>query len=138
MRRSATALLCSLLVTVIQVGTAGAASNVAPPPGNTVPAGVVRTQIPNGDPFGQGPPRAGRSRNSATVGDTTWLFIDSLQTRTSPNNEGGWTHYDASAKVTAWHIDTFLACQNHSWWCGRVDSSWTYDTNRAGYENDWT
>ncbi len=138
MRRSATALLCSFLVTVIQLGTAGAASNAAPPPGDTVPAGVVRTQIPNGDPFGQGPPRAGRSHRSAAVGDTTWLFVDSLQTRTSPNNEGGWTHYDNSAKPTAWHIDTFLACQNHSWWCGRVDSSWTYDTNRAGYENDWT
>ena len=74
---------------------------------------------------------------SATVGDTVWAFIDSLETRTSPSNEGGWTHYDASAKPTAWHIDTFLGCQNHSWWCGIIDSSWIYDSNRAGYDNDW-
>jgi len=72
-----------------------------------------------------------------TAGDTVWLFVDSLETRTSPNNEGGWTHYDASAKPTAWHIDTVLGCQNHSWWCGMVDSTWTFDTNRAGYDNDW-
>ncbi|MGE5175620.1 MAG: FlgD immunoglobulin-like domain containing protein, partial [Hyphomicrobiales bacterium] len=24
-----------------------------------------------------------------------------------------------------------------SWWCGRIDSSWIYDSNRAGYENSW-
>jgi hypothetical protein len=65
------------------------------------------------------------------------MFMDSLETRSSPNNEGGFTHYDASAKPTAWHIDTVLGCQNHSWWCGRVDSTWIFDSNRAGYENDW-
>jgi hypothetical protein len=75
---------------------------------------------------------------TATVGETVWVFVDSLETRTSPNNEGGWTHYDASAKPTAWNIGTFLGCQNNSWWCGRIDSSWTFDSNRAGYDNDWT
>jgi hypothetical protein len=98
---------------------------------------VVPTQAPVGDPSAGAPARAGRLMRSATVGDTVWQFVDSLETLTSPNQEGGWTHYDASAKITAWHIDTVLGCQNHSWWCGRVDSTWTFDSNRAGYENDW-
>jgi len=65
------------------------------------------------------------------------VFQDSLDGRPL-DDEGGWTHYDNSAGPTAWHIDTFKACNGHAWWCGRVDSTWIYDTNRAGYDNSWT
>ena len=64
------------------------------------------------------------------------VFQDSLNALTI-GNEGNWTHVDNSARPTAWHIDTFYGCQNNAWWCGRIDSSWVFDTNRAGYENSW-
>lgn len=65
------------------------------------------------------------------------VFQDSLNALTI-GNQGNWTHVDNSAKPTAWHLDTFYGCQGKGWWCGRVDSTWIYDTNRAGYENSWT
>lgn len=65
------------------------------------------------------------------------VFSDSLEGRTL-DDEGGWTHSDASGEPTAWHIDSLLACQGKAWWCGIVDSSWIYDSNRAGYANSWT
>jgi len=74
----------------------------------------------------------------AIQGDTVWVFLDSLETRSSPSNEGGWTHQDASFQPAAWHIDTLSACQGHAFWCGRVDSSWVNDANRRGYDNSWT
>lgn len=138
MRRRAIALLSLFLASAFCSGSAVASSNVPAAPVDPIPAGVVRTQILEASPGQGAPARAGRSMRTATVGETVWVFVDSLETRTSPNNEGGWTHYDASAKPTAWHIDTFLGCQNHSWWCGLVDSSWIFDSNRAGYDNDWT
>jgi hypothetical protein len=139
MRRSATALIVSLCLSASLSGSSAGSSNVPAATGETVLPGVVPTQIPETGPeAGQPPARAGRSMRTSAVGETVWVFIDSLETHTSPNNEGGWTHYDDSAKPTAWHIDTFLGCQNHSWWCGMVDSSWTFDSNRAGYDNDWT
>ncbi len=137
MRRSATALISFALISVCQFGGAVASTSVSSLPAEPLPAGVVPTQAPVGDRTAGAPARAGSFFRTATVGDTVWQFVDSLETRTSPSNEGGFTHYDASAKQTAWHIDTFLACQNHSWWCGRIDSTWIYDSNRAGYENDW-
>lgn len=66
-----------------------------------------------------------------------YVFQDSLDGRPI-DDEGGWTHFDNSAGPTAWHIDTFKACNGHAWWCGRVDSTWIYDSNRAGYDNSWT
>ena len=137
MRRRSTALLSCFLISALHLGSAAASSHVVAPPGSDVPPGVVVTQVPDLGPGVGAPARAGRSMRSATVGDTVWVFVDSLETLTSPNNEAGWTHYDASFKPTAWHIDTFLGCQNHSWWCGMIDSSWIYDSNRAGYDNDW-
>jgi len=138
MRRRAIVPFSILLASALCFGSAAASSNVsAARPADPVPAGVVRTQVPVGDPSSGAPARAGRSLRTATVGETVWVFVDSMETRTSPNNEGGWTHYDASFKPTAWHIDTVLGCQNHSWWCGMVDSTWTFDSNRAGYDNDW-
>lgn len=69
--------------------------------------------------------------------EEVYVFQDSLD-GLSLDDEGGWTHFDNSAGPTAWHIDTFQACDNHAWWCGVVDSSWVYDTNRRGYGNSWT
>ena len=65
------------------------------------------------------------------------MFQDSLD-GLSIDDQGGWTHYDNSGGPTAWHIDTFQACTGHAWWCGMVDSTWIYDSNRAGYDNSWT
>ena len=79
-----------------------------------------------------------RSAQAGQAGDTVWVFRDSLETRSSPSNEGGWTHIDASFQPQAWHIDTLMACQGHGMWCGVVDSSWVNDPNRMGYGNAWT
>ncbi len=65
------------------------------------------------------------------------VFSDSLEGR-ALDDDGGWTHSDASGAPAAWHIDSLLACQGKAWWCGIVDSSWIYDSNRAGYANSWT
>lgn len=68
--------------------------------------------------------------------EEVYVFQDSLDGLTI-DDQGGWTHFDNSAGPTAWHIDTFQACNNHAWWCGVIDSSWTNDSNRAGYDNSW-
>jgi flagellar hook capping protein FlgD len=78
--------------------------------------------------------RAGERLSS---GDTVWVFRDSLESYTSPSGEGLWTHTDASAQVSAWHIDTTYTCAGHAFWCGRIDSTWTNDPNRFGYDNSW-
>ncbi len=83
-------------------------------------------------------PRVYRSGQANQVGDTVWVYTDSLETRSSPGNEGGFTHQDASFQPAAWHIDTVYGCQGHSFWCGLIDSSWTQDANRMGYDNSWT
>lgn len=79
-----------------------------------------------------------RSGQANQAGDTVWIYRDSLETRSSPGNEGGFTHQDASFQPAAWHIDTVYGCQGHAFWCGRVDSSWVQDANRFGYDNNWT
>ena len=97
--------------------------------------GVVRTEEPAALPS----PMAGRVRGLHPTNppvQEVYVFVDSLDGR-NLKDEAGWTHYDDSAKPTQWHLDTLLACQGHSWWCGRVDSSWVFDSNRAGYDNDW-
>src|SRR5258708_32428724 len=76
-----------------------------------------------------------RSGQATQAGDTIWIYQDSLETRSSPSNEGGYTHVDASFQPAAWHIDTIYGCQGHSFWCGRVDSTWVQDVNRYGYDN---
>ena len=63
--------------------------------------------------------------------EEVYVFQDSLD-GLSLDDQGGWTHFDASGGPTAWHIDTFEACTNHGWWCGKIDSSWVLDSNRAG------
>jgi len=96
-------------------------------PGNVVPA------RPSGSSSW-----AYRSGQANQAGDTVWIYRDSLETRSSPGNEGGFTHQDGSFQPTAWHIDTIYGCEGHAFWCGRVDSSWVNDANRYGYDNNWT
>jgi len=102
-----------------------------------LPRGVYRTE-----PMGQAPTgRASRSPRRphfpAPPLEEVYVFQDSLDGHPIAD-EGSWTHYDNSGGPTAWHIDTVFACTNHAWWCGMVDSSWIYDSNRAGYDNNWT
>ena len=98
--------------------------------------GVVRTEIPVLAPALDGA-QARRPHRVPPPLQEVYVFQDSLDGR-SIEDEAGWSHFDNSARPTAWHIDTNLACQGNAWWCGRVDSSWIYDTNRAGYENSWS
>jgi FlgD Ig-like domain len=78
-----------------------------------------------------------RSARAYSTADTISVFIDSLETYSSPSNEGRWTHVDESGTPTAWNISTLYGCGNHAFWCGIVDSSWTGDPNRRGYANNW-
>jgi len=98
--------------------------------------GIVRTEIPILTPSQDGV-RARRPHRVPPPIEEVIVFEDSLEDL-SIEDEAGWTHVDNSARPVAWHIDSLLACQGKSWWCGRVDSSWIYDSNRAGYENSWT
>jgi len=102
----------------------------------TVPRGTYRVEVPNVSPPTSGT-NASRLPHLAPPLQEVYVFQDSLDGRPL-DDEGGWTHFDNSAGPTAWHIDTFHACNGHGWWCGEVDSSWIYDTNRAGYDNSWT
>jgi len=100
--------------------------------------GVVREQFPvDTNAPNSTDHRARRPHLADPPLEEVVVFSDSLEGRPL-DDEGGWTHTDASGEPTAWHIDTMFACQGHAWWCGRVDSSWTNDTNRAGYGNSWT
>ena len=102
------------------------------------PRRVYRTEIPaplKGEPAS--PMSYRRVLLTPPPLEEVYVFNDSLDGHPL-DDEGNWSHYDNSAGPTAWHIDTFMACNNHAWWCGLVDSSWTNDTNRAGYDNSWT
>lgn len=106
-----------------------------------LPRGVYRTEIYAPDPVGPGASSgmaspAHRAPQVPPPLEEVYVFQDSLDGRPL-DDEGGWSHYDASEGTTAWHRDTFLACAGTSWWCGKIDSSWTGDPNRAGYENNW-
>ena len=78
-----------------------------------------------------------RSAEMNQTGDTTWVYRDSLETRSSPGNEGGYTHQDGSFQPAAWHIAPTYGCQGNAFWCGRIDSTWVLDANRYGYDNNW-
>jgi len=103
----------------------------------TVPHGTYRVQLPNLPSPTSGSNASRLPHMTAPPLQEVYVFQDSLDGRPL-DDEGGWTHFDNSAGPTAWHIDTFHACNGHAWWCGRVDSTWIYDTNRAGYDNSWT
>ena len=137
--------ITSLLVAALWAGFAIPASGAPVDRGSasaTVqapPRGVVRSEIP----LDQVVPKqiqwlpVGRLHRTTPPVEEVYVFDDSLD-GLSLDDEGGWSHYDNSAGPTAWHIDTFQACSGHAWWCGMVDSSWIYDSNRAGYDNSWT
>jgi hypothetical protein len=112
-----------------------AAPASASPAEPTVDPGVVRTEVPVIAPPHDGA-RARRPHRVPPPLEEVVVFQDSLDGR-SIEDEAGWTHVDNSARPTAWHIDTKFACQGKAWWCGIVDSSWTFDSNRAGYDNSW-
>jgi FlgD Ig-like domain len=103
-----------------------------------LPRGVHREEIYAPSPVGNPSPllSARRARQIPPPLEEVYVFQDSLDGYPL-DDEGGWTHYDASEGVTAWHRDTFLACAGTAWWCGKIDSTWTGDPNRAGYMNSW-
>lgn len=111
------------------------AGNGAEPP----PSGVFRTDVPQTESVPRVGARTSPIQRAPAAGETVYVFSANLESLNSPNSEGGWTHYDQSAKPTAWHVDSLpsLSCQGAMWWCGIVDSTWTFDSNRAGYDNDW-
>ena len=53
-----------------------------------------------------------------TTDDTLTIYSATLESFSSPGNEGGWTHLDLSGQPTAWHIAPDLSCQGNSFWCG--------------------
>ncbi|HSQ59720.1 MAG TPA: hypothetical protein VLT84_04730, partial [Acidobacteriota bacterium] len=101
-------------------GTAGVPARVA---GDVVPRDARRS--------------AAEAPRVLTTGDTVDVFRDSLEAYGSPGNEDGWTHFDKSGTPTAWHIAPDFACEGLSFWCGVLDSSWTGDPDRKGYDNGW-
>ncbi|MGE5177017.1 MAG: hypothetical protein ACM3JJ_11670, partial [Hyphomicrobiales bacterium] len=117
---------------------AGGRTSSAPAPAVPAPPdrGVVREEIPVVSSPDPNVLKVRRPHLDPPPLEEVVVFQDSLNALTI-DNQGGWTHVDNSGRPTAWHRDTFLACQGTSWWCGRIDSSWIYDSNRAGYENSW-
>ncbi len=81
--------------------------------------------------------RAERRAPGLSTADTLTVFHADFEGLVSPNNEGGWTHTDKSGVPTAWHIASTLACQGSALWAGLIDSSWTGDPDRNGYDNNW-
>ncbi|HET9951416.1 MAG TPA: FlgD immunoglobulin-like domain containing protein [Candidatus Eisenbacteria bacterium] len=121
-------------------GTAAAANQPPEPAPDPSSAGRVPTEALSDPAAGSRPLDARRLNRAAAAGETVYVYSTNLENLSSPSNEGGWTHKDLSLKPTAWHIDSLLSCagMGKSWWCGLQDSSWIYDPNRAGYDNDWT
>lgn len=107
-------------------------------PEESLPRGVHRTEVYASPSAGGAAPvlSARRALQVPPPLEEVYVFQDSLDGRPL-DDEGGWDHYDASEGVTAWHRDTVLSCAGTSWWAGMVDSSWTGDPNRAGYQNNW-
>lgn len=106
-------------------------------PAEQLPHGVYRTDPMGESPAGRAPHSSRRPYLPTPPLEEVYVFQDSLD-GLSIDDQGGWTHYDNSGGPTAWHLDTFMGCTGHSWWCGMVDSTWIYDSNRAGYDNSWT
>jgi hypothetical protein len=134
-------LVAALILCAATVAAAHAYAAPAPVPEDPpVPEhGVVREEFPvMTTPLRPGGARVRRPHLAPPPLEEVVVFEDSLDGRPL-DDEGGWTHIDASGEPTAWHIDSVLNCsQGKVWWCGRVDSSWVFDSNRAGYANSWT
>ena len=138
MRPRVSSWLTTLLILFAPVASASAANRPAPTGEGPPPAtGLVPNAILGETAPGRSSLRARPPSRAAAAGETLYIFDADLEALSSPGNEGGWTHKDLSAKPTAWHRDSFLGCQDSAWWCGFVDSTWIFDSNRAGYDNDW-
>lgn len=97
-------------------------------PGDAAPLSSLRAR----------PERAGERRAPGlSSADTLTVYHADFEGLVSPNNEGGWTHVDKSGIPTAWHIAPTVACQGNALWAGLIDSSWTGDPDRHGYDNNW-
>ncbi|HEX3113827.1 MAG TPA: hypothetical protein VHU20_11220, partial [Candidatus Eisenbacteria bacterium] len=127
-----TAAACLLLFAFSRASASGSAPVR---PAALLPARVTGDVVPVYRPPDDSSPRLA-SRVYATS-DTIPVFTDSLETWSSPGNEGKWSHVDESFQPTAWNISTLYGCGGHAFWCGIVDSSWTGDPNRRGYANSW-
>ena len=137
-RRIAPAAFLVLLGLALHVSLAVGAP-VATEVVDQVPPYVHREEAyaPSPDPLPSGAKAAARRAIQVPPPvEEVYVFQDSLDGHPL-DDEGGWSHFDASQGTTAWHRDTVLSCSGSSWWCGKVDSSWTGDPNRAGYENNW-
>ncbi len=130
------ALLLGLL-TALSTGLSLASPLAGAQTQEKLPPWVHRTEASGEQPTGPALRSGRRPLLPPPPLEEVYVFQDSLD-GLSLDDQGGWTHYDASGGPTAWHIDTVLACDNHSWWVGQVDSSWIFDSNRAGYGNSWT
>ena len=130
------AVLCPSLA----LAAGGGSASTAPSPSveHAREPGVVRTEIPILPPI-QDVWRSRRIPHRVPPPlEEVVVFQDSLDGR-SIEDEAGWTHTDNSERPVAWNISNVLGCQQGNvWWCGKVDSSWIYDSNRAGYENSWS
>jgi len=127
-----------LLVSIAATAPCGAAPVPAAPERPVLERGVVREELPVWTtPPSQAGNRARRPHLANPPLEEVVVFSDSLEGRPL-DDDGGWTHSDASGEPSAWHRDSLFVCQGAGWWCGRIDSSWTFDSNRAGYGNSWT
>ena len=133
--RRATALLLGFLLALCVPALAQAKYVANPPPQERPDPGVVRDIALPDHPRAQSARTRGLHRSGPPV-EEVYVFVDSLDGRPL-DDDAGWDHVDRSEQPTAWHIDSLLACEGKAWWCGVVDSSWIYDSNRAGYDNNW-
>lgn len=138
MSRRILSALISTTSLLIFLGNAEAAKVATKRPADPPDPRVFRTQAEsNTTPT---PHLNARSLQRApAAGETLYVFTNNMNSNSSPSNEGGFKHQDVSGKPQAWHIDTRMSCpgMGNSWWCGLVDSQWIFDSNRAGYDNDW-
>ena len=140
MRRNAAFALLSVASLFFFLGSAEAAKVATKHPAEPPPTpGVFRTQAESYT--APAPPQlnARDVPRAAALGETIYVFSNNMNSLSSPNNEGGFTHTDLSGKPTAWHIANTINCpgMGNAWWCGLIDSQWVFDSNRAGYDNDW-
>jgi hypothetical protein len=102
-------------------------------------ASPVAVRAPARSPGDVGPVPSVRATlaPALSTADTITVFHADFETLSSPGNEGGWTHVDKSGTPTAWHIAPTVACQGNAFWAGLIDSTWTGDPDRHGYDNNW-
>lgn len=126
-----------LIAAILPLGLAAAAAPSAARAESS--AALVAARVPPrspGDVVPVSDVRGSRAPSLSTA-DTLTIYHADIEALSSPGNEGGWTHVDKSGTPTAWHIAPTVACQGNAFWAGLVDSSWTGDPDRRGYDNNW-